>query len=59
MTPKRASRIELDAMLTAGDGENADGPVVGAAKVIGHRGRPWSRRKDRSLQKEAPQTLQA
>ncbi len=25
--------IELDAMLTAGDGSNADAPVVGAAKV--------------------------
>ncbi|HYJ85475.1 MAG TPA: 50S ribosomal protein L21 [Pyrinomonadaceae bacterium] len=25
--------IEIDALLTAGDGENADGPVVGAAKV--------------------------
>ncbi len=25
--------IEIDALLTAGDGENADGPVVGASKV--------------------------
>jgi large subunit ribosomal protein L21 len=25
--------IELDAMLTSGDGKNADSPVVGAAKV--------------------------
>jgi large subunit ribosomal protein L21 len=25
--------IELAALLTAGDGKNADGPVVGAAKV--------------------------
>jgi large subunit ribosomal protein L21 len=25
--------IELDAMLTAGDGANADAPVIGAAKV--------------------------
>jgi large subunit ribosomal protein L21 len=25
--------VELDAMLTSGDGDNADSPVVGAAKV--------------------------